>query len=120
MFLPDAVREAIHFTTCKHISMSILDVLKSTKKFNLLAIYNLNHDLKELEDFTLRCSVENLDEVFTELRQFINLFLSGEISSVLNSTIKESRYKVLSYERLYRFMDKYKDVSMMSRLPPGL
>jgi len=73
VFLDASVREAIHYRMCKYVSSTILAVLKEVKKFNLLAIFNLNHDVRELEEFALRCNVNGLVEVFSELRQ-VNFF----------------------------------------------
>ena len=49
-----SVREAIHYRMCKHVCNSMLAVLKEVKKFNILAVYNLNLDVRELESRTLQ------------------------------------------------------------------
>lgn len=123
VFLEASVREAIHYRMCKHVSSSILAVLKDVKKFNLLAIFNLNHDVRELEEFALRCNVNGLVEVFSELRQFINLFLSGDAGNediFANENIKNMKYGHVSYKNLYIYMEKFRDVGLMTKMPPGL
>lgn len=123
VFLEASVREAIHYRMCKHVCNFLLTKLKEAKKFNLLAIYNLNHDVRELEEFALRCGVDGLVEVFSELRQFINLFLSGDAGNeeiFANEHIKNMKYGHVSYKNLYLYMEKFRDVGLMTKLPAGL
>lgn len=72
-FMPDAVREAVHFTSCKRIADTIMETIAGSdsncKKFNIIAIVNLNQDLHVVEAFAQRCPIQNLVETFSEIRQ---------------------------------------------------
>lgn len=70
-YMPREIREALHFTSCKHISTFFLDLLlgNSVKAFNSYGICDLALDLAQLEEFAKRCRIPNLVETFGELRQ---------------------------------------------------
>lgn len=118
--MSDPKREAIHFFACKHISSFLLEQLVATKKFNIIAIYNLNVDLKELENFATRCYIPALSSVFTELRQFIDLLLHTEFEHICDPQIKQNKFSHLSSEKLHKLMAKYKDIGLFGSLPPGV
>lgn len=78
----------------------------TVKKFNILALFNLNQDLHVLENFAQRCPISNLVETFSELRQMLDLFLSGDFEGILDAQVREVRYPHLSTPKLLKFMDK--------------
>eukprot|EP00808_Paulinella_micropora_P012616 g43789.t1 len=118
--MTEAVREALHFTACKHISSAFLESWQNVKKFNRIGVWQLDQDLQALESFAQRCPIENLVEVFAELRQLINLFLSDHPDAILNETTRSTVYPFVSAAKLKTLVGRYKETGMMSRLPPGL
>jgi len=118
--MSDPIREAIHFTTCKHISSYLVDTLLAAKKFNIISIYNLNIDLQELEQFATRCSIPDLGIVFSELRQFIDLLLFHEFECITDPNIRQTKFSHLSSEKLIKMMSRYKDISLFGSLPQGV
>ncbi len=86
----------------------------------MLAIYNLNHDVALLEEFAQRCPINNLVETFSEIRQLIDLFLSGDVESILDPMIRDSQYPHLSAAKLIKVLDKFKDPSLFANTPNEL
>lgn len=43
--MPEGFRQAIHFTACKHIADVYLNTIMGVKKFNIVALFNVNHDV---------------------------------------------------------------------------
>jgi len=128
-FMPDAVREAAHFTSCKRLADALLAPLVDAndprcKKFNIFSIANLAQDLRVLESFAQRCPIQNLVEVFAELRQLVDLLLlpgGGEEfeAAVLDPRVRAQRFGLLSNAKLIRCLDKFKDLGMFSmNVPP--
>jgi hypothetical protein len=116
-YLPDAVRSAVHFTSCKHISANLLtNLANNVKKFNILAMINLDFDLSALENFANSCNIANLVETFSELRQLVDLFLSGDIEAILQPSIKQGQYPHLSTGKLLRILEKYKDLGLFAKV----
>ncbi len=83
-------------------------------------IHNLNLDLMELEAFAARSGVKGLEESFSELRQLLNLFLSGDVTAILDEHTRALRYNHLSTQKLLKFMDRYKDIGLFTSLPPNI
>ena len=127
--MPDAVREAVHFFSCKHIANRLMELLTTTpgdggghgacKKFNIIGIANLNQDLHVIEAFAQRCPIQNLIETFSEIRQLLDLLLSGDIEVLLDAGQRASRYPHLSTQKLFKVLDKFKDISMFSLSTPA-
>lgn len=94
--MPEGFRQAIHFTSCKHIadiyvvqrarrvcfSLFRLRVaidarrpcfqntlVRVVKKFNIVALFNINHDVRTFEEFARSCGIPELDTKFAEIRQ---------------------------------------------------
>ncbi len=121
VFVPDAVREAVHFTSCKHIASVYHNILvNQVKKFNQMSVYNLEKDVRALEDFASRCPVANLAETFSELRQFTDLMLSGNIDVYSDDVIRASRYPHLNPDVMIKVLDKFKDLGLFTTMPKGL
>eukprot|EP00455_Lapot_gusevi_P034507 TRINITY_DN3803_c0_g1_i3.p1 TRINITY_DN3803_c0_g1~~TRINITY_DN3803_c0_g1_i3.p1 ORF type:complete len:435 (-),score=124.97 TRINITY_DN3803_c0_g1_i3:132-1385(-) len=119
--MPEGFRQAIHFTSCKHIADHYMNLLLGpVKKFNIIAIYNLHLDVMALEEFAQSCSIPDLETKFAEIRQLINLFLSGTVEQILDQPTRQARFPQLNLYRLAQIMDKFKDIGMFARLPPGL
>eukprot|EP00455_Lapot_gusevi_P034503 TRINITY_DN3803_c0_g1_i1.p1 TRINITY_DN3803_c0_g1~~TRINITY_DN3803_c0_g1_i1.p1 ORF type:complete len:119 (-),score=47.98 TRINITY_DN3803_c0_g1_i1:132-488(-) len=95
-------------------------LLGPVKKFNIIAIYNLHLDVMALEEFAQSCSIPDLETKFAEIRQLINLFLSGTVEQILDQPTRQARFPQLNLYRLAQIMDKFKDIGMFARLPPGL
>jgi len=94
--------------------------LASIKKFNILSIFNLNLDLRGFEDFVKKSKIPNLMENFSELRQLINLLLSGNIEEILDKPTREAKYFYLSNEKLIQFLDKFKEPDSKAVVPDSL
>jgi len=122
--LPDSVREAVYFTSCRHISNYIMNMLENTiKKYNIVAVYNLHVDLVSLEEFAGRCPIANLVEIFIVIRQFVDLMLNGNPAEILDKDIRSQKYphlEKIDSLRLAKLLDKYKDVGFFDKLPPNL
>jgi len=113
-FMPDAIKELYIYTSCKRISTVLLDMLFDVKKFNICAIYNLHLDVKGLEESAKNYQLPGLADSFTEIRQIINIFMSGDIA---NSEIagtkseRERKYPRLYRDRLISLMKRFKSTS---------
>jgi len=119
-YLGDPIREAIHFTSCKRIGSSLLNQWLECKKFNIISIFNLNLDLQILEQFANHCSIPNLAETFSELRQLINYILSGDPESINDPTRRTKNYPHLSNDRILTIMTKYTEVSLLTSVPSNI
>lgn len=128
VFMPDPVREAVHFTSCKHIASSLMVrtrvlpdpvsspsccllcaqhlLLEGSKKLNLLSMANLHQDLQHLESFANRTTIPNLAETFSEVRQMLDLFLSGNLEAVLDEGVRAHKYPHLSTAKLKQIMTR--------------
>ena len=120
--VPDAVREAVHFTSCKHISSYLLGVVQGAgvKRFNMAALYNLRLDVQEIVAFAVRCSILNLPEVFAEIQQLLALFLDDDLAAMLDPVQRRAQYPQVSLEQLCSLLEKYKEVGVFSSAPSGL
>ena len=106
-----SVREAVYFTSCRHIASTLSSYLLNTvKRYNLIGLYNANSDLHVLENFALRCPVDNLVECFSEVRQLMDLLLVGEVEEVVDAGKREKLYPHLSVAKVIKFLDKMKDL----------
>jgi hypothetical protein len=119
-FLPAHIRQGIQFTSCRHIAESIMGSLLETKKYNIIYIYNLNFDVKALEEYAKRQGVSGLVSCFSELRQFIDLLLSGTVEQILDKPTREAKYPHLANEKLVHLLDKFKDLGIMQQVPAEL
>jgi hypothetical protein len=119
-FLPTHIKQGIHITSCRHIVNVLMSELASIKKFNILSIFNLNLDLRGFEDFVKKSKIPNLMENFSELRQLINLLLSGNIEEILDKPTREAKYFYLSNEKLIQFLDKFKEPDSKAVVPDSL
>lgn len=116
--LPEAVKEAIHFTSCRTVANHIMHNLEGVKKFNLIAICNLDKDIKALEDFTARCPIPNLTESFSQLRQTVSLFIEEQkIEQLIDPSYRRAHYPMLGVMKMIKLFEKYKDIPFMSKLP---
>ena len=106
-----AVREAVYFTSCRHIAGTLTSYLLNTvRRYNLIGLYNVNSDLHVLENFAVRCPVDNLVECFSECRQLMDLTLTGDLDDVTEPAKREKRFPHLSPAKMVRFLDKMKDL----------
>jgi hypothetical protein len=119
-YLPVHIRQGIQFTSCRYIADSIMGSLLETKKYNIIYIYNLNFDVKALEEFAKRQSVAGLVPCFSEIRQFIDLLLSGTVEQILDKPTREAKYPHLANDKLVHLLDKFKDLGIMQQVPPEL
>ena len=120
--VPDAVREAVHFTSCKHISTYLIQLFQGpgVKKFNIVSLQNLYLDVQEVVAFAVRCSILNLPEVFSEIQQLLGLFLENDLEAILDPTTRKAKYPQVSLEQLAQLLEKYKDFGVFSSAPDGL
>ncbi|XP_042463534.1 exocyst complex component SEC15A-like [Zingiber officinale] len=111
----------VGFAALTHISDSIVAAFlsESLKRFNLNAVVGINNDLKRLElladeifqstglsDLKKDCSFR---ECLTESRQLVNLLLSNQPDSFMNSEIREENYGALDYKKVAVVCEKFKD-----------
>jgi hypothetical protein len=124
IFMPDPVREAVHFMSCKHISSSLVGVLlgPNVKKFNCVAMVNMDQDLRRLETFAEKARIANLRESFAEIRQLINLFLNGDnaINDYADEQKRAAIFPALSVSKVLKLLDKYKEPGILASTPKGI
>ncbi|GAB5362851.1 hypothetical protein AAMO2058_000834200 [Amorphochlora amoebiformis] len=105
-FIRKSVREDVPRAGCKRIAerwLGILSVRSTRSRFNLIGVCELERDLAVLEAFARRQPVPGLVRVFGEVRQLVNLLLSGKVARVLDIT--ESKKSGLERLDLYRVVD---------------
>ena len=119
-FLPRHILEGVHFVSCRHIATIMREKLLQAKKYNLIALYNLNFDLQAMEEFARSTDVADLVETFSELRQFLNLMLSGNIEQILDKPTRDNKFPALQPERLIPMLQRYRDISLRGRVPDDL
>jgi hypothetical protein len=121
-FIPDNIREGVHFTSCNRISTIILRALhgRHVSKFTITAIYNLNKDLERLEEFADMCPIQDLKLTFRELRQTCNMLLSKNFAEIQDSKVRLQKYNTLHDEKLVSLLSKYKALNFMQSPPPGI
>lgn len=78
----DLHRPTVHFASCRSISRTLLQFAASAKQLNVLAMYNLEQDVKHLEAYANNTGIPNLHEAFAEVRQLIALFLNPNVEQV--------------------------------------
>jgi exocyst complex component 6 len=116
-YLPLHIRQGIQFTTCRHIAETLMGSLLETKKYNIIYIYNLNLDVKCFEEYAKRQSTTGLISCFSEIRQFIDLLLSGNVEQILDKPTREAKFPHLANDKLYHLLDKFKDLGLMQQIP---
>eukprot|EP00475_Leptophrys_vorax_P044863 TRINITY_DN9135_c0_g4_i1.p1 TRINITY_DN9135_c0_g4~~TRINITY_DN9135_c0_g4_i1.p1 ORF type:complete len:458 (-),score=129.85 TRINITY_DN9135_c0_g4_i1:316-1689(-) len=119
-FLPLHIKQGIQFTSFRHINLILMNGLLETKKYNILYIVNLNVDLKALEEFARRQPTAGLVSCFSELRQFIDLMLSGNVEQILDKPTRDAKFPHLSNEKLVVLLDRFKDLGMMQSVPSDI
>eukprot|EP01083_Nonionella_stella_P025803 71064_1 len=120
-FMPSAMKEAVHFTTFKHISNEIMQLLTSElKKFNIIGIHNLGLDVRILETYAARCNIANLSDTLGELRQFVDLFISGDLPHFANPEVRQTKYPFLAVYKVIGIIDKFKNLSVFGSCPEGI
>lgn len=77
------------------------------KGFNILGVYAMSLDVQALEDFASRCGIENLTETFSEIRQMVDLFLSGDVEQFLDPYVRRTKYPHLSPSKVVGWLDRY-------------
>lgn len=122
VFLPDPVRDRAHHTACCYINERLLSMLHGpqVKKLNQIGLWNLNQDLIELEDYADRCSVAALRETFRPLREFVDLFMGGDVAAILDSKTRVEQFPHLNLRQVVDIMDKFKDLGLFSSPPAGM
>ncbi len=116
--LPKEARDTLHFTSCTQVARALLNMLcgdnidagKGVTEINMYGIYNLSLDLQMLEGFAQGCVVLNLRECFSELRQMLQLLLSGQLEEhALDPVVRFELYPYISLEKLARVLAKYRE-----------
>lgn len=126
--MPDGFRQAIHFTSAKHIADAYMHALCATgapstsapPQFNIIALHALHMDVCELEQFACACDIADLDSKFAEVRQTLDLFLSGNIEQILDAPTRAARFAQVNLTRLGRAMAKFAELGFFVRHPPAL
>jgi len=125
--MTDSIRDAAHFTCCKHIAANIMSILlaDSMKKVNQLTFLFLSEDVRTLEQFAARCPISNLADSFAEVRQLCNLFetekdMWQKPELFLDNDYRNLHYGQLAPSRLMKILDKYKDIAANSVVPDGV
>lgn len=121
-YMPDAVREAVHFTSCKHVASGLLAVLlgPTVKAVNALGLHNLHVDLQALEAAAQQATIPNLAETYSELRQTINFFLNGELEVALDAAALRRAFPHVAVSKLVVLLDKFRDVGLFAAAPANL
>lgn len=119
-FLPKHIRLGIHFTSCRHVSGIILRELLHTKKYNAIAMYNLGLDIQALEEFASRQNIPRLMDAFSEIRQIVDLILSGDIEQILDKPTRDSKFPFVSTEKLVTILEKFKELGILNVTVDGV
>ena len=90
------------------------------KKFNIVSIYNLNYDVKRLEEFAKGRNIENLVDTFSEIRQLVNLLMSGRVDQILNKEVRLNEFPYLSPVKLVKVLERYRNLGVFSSCPEGI
>ncbi|RKP17923.1 hypothetical protein ROZALSC1DRAFT_30318, partial [Rozella allomycis CSF55] len=87
----------IYFEALTHLSNSILNILvgPTPPKLSYQFIENLNIDLTLLESFIKKLKDANLDDVFIEIRQILQLIRNNKFDDYLDSNIRNKRFSML-------------------------
>lgn len=105
----------------EHISNSIVAAFSSdsVKRFNAIAVTNIEYDLQIIENFAeKRFYSSGLGEIFNEgsfknclieVRQLVNLLLSSQPETFLDPDIWEKNYYALEIKKVAAILDKYKE-----------
>jgi len=108
----------IHFTACRQISQSIIEKLLGAKKININGMYGISIDLTNIEQWALRQGVESLEQMFNEIRQLLDLFLSNDLTRYEDENIRD-KYRYVSNHTLKTVLSKFKPVKMFGSTPPN-
>jgi len=121
LHLPDAIREAVQFTMCKHIAtVYMLTLHVHVKKFNQIAIANMELDVNALEEFAARCNLPNLPDSFAEMRQLTQLLLGNDLNAYADPATRARQFPYLNLGKMIRLLDKFKDIGLLARMPRGI
>jgi exocyst complex component 6 len=114
--------QGIHFASCKHICSALVNMMMDdeVKSISIIALLNLHGDLEKFEQFAERTGTDGLPQTFSELRQMLNLFLSGNVEQILDSHIRDMVYPHISPERLVKLMNKYQEGGRIAKNIPDI
>lgn len=102
------------YLTFRHINIQILNILcdEKIKHFNIISLVNLQFDVLFL--FKLcgdhLSEYSNLMECLREIRQFLDLFLVGHPSDLLEPNLRNSKYNQLNIQKIILLFKKYKKI----------
>ncbi|XXQ38833.1 Exocyst complex component [Plasmodiophora brassicae] len=116
-YMPAHVRTAVHFASCRSISRTLLQFAASAKQLNVLAMYNLEQDVKHLEAYANNTGIPNLHEAFAEVRQLIALFLNPNVEQLLDDNVRRTRFPLIPVSKMCMFLDKFKETAFLSVVP---
>lgn len=107
--LPQAAREAAHFTCCSKVQSGIIDYILSPQvsRLNILSIVALEFDVRRLENFADSCGVRQLSLCFAELHELVRALLHPELPQFGdNPQLRRSLFPRLDPARLARVIEK--------------
>jgi hypothetical protein len=74
--------------------------------FNIIALHSLSLDVAELEHFARSRDIPDLDSKFAEIRQTLDLFLTGNIEQILDAPTRQTKFAQVNLGRLAKIMNK--------------
>jgi hypothetical protein len=109
-YLPQAARDAAHFTCCTQASNKIIDFILSYKveKINIYGIVGLQYDVENLLSFTDLCSVKQLKQCFSELYELVRILLYPDLISLGdNPQVRRNLFPHVDTIKLIKILEKY-------------
>mmetsp|Transcript_45536 Transcript_45536/g.75652 ORF Transcript_45536/g.75652 Transcript_45536/m.75652 type:complete len:220 (+) Transcript_45536:1-660(+) len=127
-YLPEQYRDSAYFITMAKIKQYIVMLFTSgaemssaasvVKKWTVVAMYNFNMDIINLEEYCRSTRIPDLHRIFDSLKQLLTLLLSGkDIVQYLDDDIKMQKYPIVETQHVRAMLEKYKPLGFMNRLP---
>jgi len=114
---------SLAYLSFKHINFTLLNLFQNhVKEFNMLGVMNLEFDVAYM---FLMCNTvfkeyENLKECLREIRQFLDLFVTGHVHDLLNPQERKSKYYAINLHHIIPILEKYKKKKVVSNKVPFL
>jgi hypothetical protein len=107
--LPQAVREAVHFTSCAKLAQGVLDFVLSDRvaRLNIYALVALDADVKRLMLFADSCGIPDLRRCFDELHEMVRAALHPDLAQIgEDASFRQKLFPHVSAEKLAQLLDK--------------
>ena len=76
-YLPDAIREAVHFASCSHVAAVLLRALLAAPRLNAYSLHRRRLDVACLEEFADGCGVADVRLTFAELAALLEALVGA-------------------------------------------